>query len=283
MRGECRVMNSLGGVQSVQLERGEAPDAPVALVVPAMGIGAGYYREFSRVLSRRGWNVMLGDLPGQGKSPLRPDRARNWTYGDVVRDHLGALAKGAAELFPGAPRIWIGHSLGGQLALLRAGAFPGETEGVVLIASGSPHYRAWPGHQAGGILLFTQLGGLLGAGLGHFPGHRLGFGGRQPRSLIGNWAQVGRTGSFRFADFDGDAALRNCVAPVLAIQLEGDGMAPKASLEELLGRVASTQVRRVLWSSADGAPHHNRWPRSPHWPARAMDEWVSERRDRRPG
>jgi pimeloyl-ACP methyl ester carboxylesterase len=71
--------------------------------------------------------VLVPDLPGHGRSSPLPE-ARNL---DPLSD--AALATAAAEELDGA--VWIGHSLGGVVALRAAVRSPAAVRGVVLVAA----------------------------------------------------------------------------------------------------------------------------------------------------
>lgn len=74
-----------------------------------------------------GHRVLVPDLPGHGRSGLLPD-ARNV---DALAESV--LAELDAEAIRGA--VWIGHSLGGLVALRAAALRPDAARGLVLAAS----------------------------------------------------------------------------------------------------------------------------------------------------
>lgn len=273
------VFDAIGGVQPLQLHLapGSAAHTPVALVLPAMGVRASYYARFCAALNAQGVHAVAIDHPGQGDSPIRAGRRVDWGYEDWVRTHLPGIVRAVGRRFPGAPLVWVGHSLGGQVGLMHAGLHPQSIAGVVLIASGCPYFRMWPGLAGLRILLSTQLGALVAAVLGHFPGKTVGFADREARTEIRDWARCSRTGRYRFADLDGDAAIARVVQPVLAIPLVGDQLTPRAAMAHTVDKAPHAQVEWWEWRDPAGPLDHNRWPRTPDVPAQRIARWMWER------
>jgi predicted alpha/beta hydrolase len=269
-------VDTIGGRQPLDVfpaaSGSEGGRATVA-VLPALGIAGSYYAGFARALAARGLNVVVSDLPGHGASPARPRRGVGWSYRELVQEHLPAVHAAARARWPDAPFYWVGHSLGGQLALLHAGA-GSEVDGVALVASGTAFYRAWPLPRAAWLLFATQACGLLARGLGTFPGHRLGFGGHEAGRLIADWARLGRTGRYAFRDLDGEALLARWRGPTLAVPLGGDVFAPRPAMAHPLSKTRAT-VTWAPWDDPAGPLDHNRWPRTPEPAAERVATWIA--------
>jgi predicted alpha/beta hydrolase len=167
------------------------------------------------------------------------------------------------------PRLVVlGHSLGGQLAVLAAAerlAF----DALVLVASCTVDHRGWEGLASYRVLVQTQTGALIARALGVFPGDRVGFGGRQPPRLIADWARQARTGRFDLtgASIDHEAALREVELDALSISIDGDDMAPHAACGRLVAKLPKSRVvRRTLapsWQVRKASDAHLRWAREP--------------------
>src|SRR5690606_10191189 len=112
--------------------------------LPAMGIEARYYAGFAGALRRLGLNAATLELRGLGTSNVRPSRKVDFGYGTILERDLPPALALLRERFPGAPLFLLGHSLGGQLLALHLAVHPDGVEGLVLIASGTPHYKVWP-------------------------------------------------------------------------------------------------------------------------------------------
>ena len=61
----------------------------------------------------------------------------------LVYFDLRAMIETIRDRFPGKPIYLMGHSLGGQLAVLYSAMLPETISGVILIACGSVHFRNW--------------------------------------------------------------------------------------------------------------------------------------------
>lgn len=266
--------DTIGGEQPLSLWRAADPRAPLVSVLPAMGIRASYYGGLAEALHQRGLSVLLADFPGHGDSPLRARRGLDWSYGDLVGRHAPAVRAAARRALPEAPFVWLGHSLGGQVALMDAG-LAREVAAVGVVASGSPYVRNWSGGRRLYMRFALRSCALLARGLGAFPGERVGFGGLEAKSLILEWARAGRTGRYAFAGLDGDAALGKWQGPTLAIELAGDDYAPRSAMEHTLGKTRA-EPEWVHWEPDPGLDlDHNRWPRAPEQPAQRVADWLA--------
>lgn len=230
-----------------------------ALLLPAMGVPATYYDGFVAPLTAGGLDVVVADLRGTGASTPPPTRASRYGYAELVDDVATVLT----ELGADAPLL-IGHSLGGHAAALHL-ALGGTGAGLALVASGTPWKRYYPGWYGVGLRAVTPVITGLSAGLGYWPGHRLGFGGRQSRGIMRDWAHVVRTGDFPAIDgADADARLADVKVPVLGVSVAGDRLTPASTLDHFTAKFTGTTVTRHHYTSDEsGAPmNHFRWTRA---------------------
>ncbi|WP_245736679.1 alpha/beta hydrolase family protein [Micromonospora pattaloongensis] len=234
--------------------------APVAVICPAMGVPARYYRPFAADLRAAGLAVAVADLRGTGASTPLPSRASGYGYAELVAD-VGAVLDALKPHRDGRPTLLLGHSLGGQAAALHL-ALTGDAtvDGLALVASGVPYWRAFPGAIRYGILPYTQGIAATAALLRVWPGW--GFGGRQARGVIRDWAYAARTGRFPLIDgIDPQAALRAVTTPVLALSVDGDRYTPHETLDYLCAKLAGAPVRRER-HRPDSPVDHFTWVRS---------------------
>jgi predicted alpha/beta hydrolase len=242
-----------------------APDAPLVVVCPAMGVPARYYRPLAAELAGHGLAVVVADLRGTGASTPRPSRRSRYGYAELAADVGAVLEHIAAD---GRRVVLLGHSLGGQACALHlALATEGSTvDGLALVAVGLPWYRAYRGPRARGVLVLTQWINAVSAVLRVWPGW--GFGGRQARGVIRDWAYTARHG--RFPRLGGRSAgevragLSRVATPVLAISFDGDAFTPAATLDHLVGMLAAAPVERVHLGPAemDASVDHFTWVRA---------------------
>ena len=113
--------------------------------------------------------------------------------------------------------------------------------------------------------------GVIARILGVFPGRRLGFGTLEARTLIVQWAETARTGTFDIRGFKGEPLLGQPGPPVRSIGLRGDTFAPEASIRHLLDKLGQRDVSHELWESPPHGGDHNRWPTDPGF----VVDWIS--------
>jgi pimeloyl-ACP methyl ester carboxylesterase len=100
--------------------------APAVVLVHGLGGTIENWRGLAPALARN-HRVLVPDLPGHGRSAALPEAALLDDFADAV------FAMAEAEGIGGA--VWIGHSLGGTVALRAAVRRPDAVRGVVLAAA----------------------------------------------------------------------------------------------------------------------------------------------------
>ncbi|MGC4807543.1 alpha/beta fold hydrolase [Micromonospora sp. DT233] len=250
------------GVQVYPEPAGPA-DAPVVVIWPAMGVRARYYRPFAAALRAAGLAVIVADLRGTGASTPAPSRASRYGYPELAGD-VGAVLAALKPRLDGRPTILLGHSLGGQAALLHLALHGTDAvDGLALVAVGVPYWRDFAAPRRYGVLPYTQGIAATARLLGVWPGW--GFGGRQARGVIRDWAHTARTGRFPTLDgVDAEAALRALDLPVLAVSVDDDQYTPHDTLDRLCAKLAAATVVRERYTTAQAGTDldHFRWVRA---------------------
>ena len=234
---------------------GAGPTTPVVVLQPAMGMKARYYNAFVEALATAGVHAVVAEQRGHeavvGVDGGRlPSRTYDFGYAELVEDLGAAIATVRAE-FPDAPLHVLGHSLGGQIAVMYAAQHPGVLAGLILVASGTPHWRVF-----GRRLLFASYAfPLVASAVGYFPGARLNFAGREARGLMRDWGHLARTGRL----VAGESGLAGVTVPVLSVSIEDDWLGPPASIDGLVAKLPRATVTRVHVDV--GGIDHFRWAR----------------------
>jgi predicted alpha/beta hydrolase len=252
-------------------EQPARPAPPIVLCWPAMGVPAGFYRPFAVALRDAGLAVVVADLRGTGASQPRPSRASRYGYAELAGD-VGAVLAHLEPARDGRPVVLLGHSLGGQACLLHlAGGAEPAVAGLALVAVGLPYWRVYRRRPLA-VLALTQGIHAAATLLRVWPGW--GFGGRQSRGVIGDWAHTARTGEFpRLGGADMEAAVARVRTPVLAVSLERDRYTPAPTVDLLVGKLAAAPVQREHY---DGTADHFRWARDPGPVAGRVARFVAE-------
>ena len=245
------------------------------LWLPALGIAARHYLAFADALAARGVAVFLHEWRGNGSSQLRADPVHDWGYRELLVQDIPASSAAIDRVLPaGVPRLIGGHSLGGQLACCRLALAPGTADGVWLVASGAPYWRAFPRPHRLWLPFAYRFLPWLARRRGYLPGRRIGFGGNEARSLIGDWARSAISGHYAAAglDADLDAGLARLVQPVRAVVLSGDWLAPASSTRFLLSKLpeAATSLAVFDRARAGTTPDHYAWMKQPA----AIADWL---------
>jgi predicted alpha/beta hydrolase len=234
--------------------------------LPALGVTARHYARFAEALAATGIGLARHEWRGAGSSSLRARRGVDWRYSDLLGDIRNGVAALRAK-HPGA-RVWIGgHSLGAQFAALALARDP-TLAGIVIVASGTPHWRSFPGWQKPALLLVALWFGLLVSLFGYFPGQRTAFAGNEARSVMRDWIRSCVSGRYRHAwpEGDLDAELRERTPPLLAVHFRDDRFAPPSSFDELVARLPNARAQRHHLVPADfesGLATHFSWMKDP--------------------
>jgi predicted alpha/beta hydrolase len=180
------------------------------------------------------------------------------------------------------PLLYGGHSIGAQFAVMAA-ALHGGAEGLVAVGSGVPHWRLFPGPLRWLVGVFGHALPPLTRAVGSYPGHRLGFAGREAGQLMRDWAQTVRRGHY-----DGLPGLPERLGeriaglqvPFLGVRLAEDRLVPAASLQALISATGSRSAsERLLDKGHLGvAADHFAWMREPRAVADAIAGWWPDGR-----
>lgn len=240
----------------------------VVVICPAMGVMASYYDKFAQALAEQNIHVAVTDLRGQGSSSLRAGRGCDWGYATLIEQDWPALTAAVQKRWPALPLYFLGHSQGGHIALLYAAHQPAGVAGVLTIACGSTYFRGWPFPQSLKRLVQMQSVRVPAGILGYFPGNKLGFGGRQARTEMRDWANTALYGRYDLiaGAIDYEQALGRVPLPVRMFTLDGDDFAPFGAAAWLAGKLPAARVVHRHLGAAElprEARDHFRWSRYP--------------------
>jgi predicted alpha/beta hydrolase len=197
-------------------------------------------------------------------------------YAELL-DDLAVALQTLRRKHPGIPVVLLGHSLGGHLSMLQIATKPRSVDAVVLIATATPHHGPYEGAARWKVGLGTRAVRFVSSILGYYPGHRLGFGGLQPKTLMREWTHMARSASYALegSTLAIEAALQEVSIPVLALAIDGDEVAPRAACEAIVAKLPKAQVDWVELGAPQlslRACHHQRWAREP---AAVMEEVLT--------
>lgn len=252
-----------------------APPSPHRVLVwlPALGVPARHYEPFGRALAAQGVAVVVHEWRGFGSSSVRASRDHDWGYAELLGSDIPATREAASTALPALPLAIGGHSLGGQLACCSVALAPAAVDALWLVASGAPYFRAFPWIYRLWLPVAYRLLAWLARAFGALPGRRIGFGGQEARGVIRDWSRTALTGRYAAVGVGQlEPRLAGVQVPVHAVLLARDWLAPRSSLDYLLGKLGTgprsitSLDHRALGARAD----HFAWMREPAAVARAL-------------
>lgn len=258
--------------------------SPVVLIMAALGAPARLYENLAAALAAQGVNVALLEQRGHGESSLRASRHSDWGFVEVLSNDLPAVFDWIEARVPGAPLYLLGHSLGGHYSAMMAGLHPQRISGVILVATGSPWWRAFDGKFRFQIRLLVNLLPLITALVGYYPGKQVGFGDREARTLMADWRDLAIDNTYvaRGLREKPDARIARFTGPVLSVRLADDPFAPERAMRAVTDKFEHSLVtEKVVDAQALGdRADHFRWARQGTTVALLVADWlVGGRRD----
>lgn len=267
-------------------------DRPLIVMWPGWGMGARYHDPMGRELASRGFNVVTGELHGQGSSTARASRTRQWGYHDMASQDYPRTIRAAKERFglhPDHPVVLLCHSMGGQIGslfLARPEATEHNVVGMVGVGAGTPFYQGFSGTIKYRLQFGAPVMRLVANVVGYQPEGRFDFAGygRQSGTHVKEWVRLSRTNHFinlRGADLNYEEALQQVKTPIVLLRFRNDYDCTTRSAKNLASKLPkSTPV-----NGEDEGPAvktieeklgHNRWAREPETIATCVEEFVSE-------
>lgn len=258
----------------------EVPRPRAALLwLPALGVAARHYAPLAGALAGHRIATFVHEWRGHGSSSLRAGRRCDWGYRELLMLDIAASRRAldaalAATGPADAVHVIGGHSLGGQLASCRLAIAPDEAARLWLVASGSPHWRAFPPLQRRLLPLAYRFLPWLSDRVGALPGRRIGFGGREARGVMRDWSRSALSGRYaaRGLDVDLESAFGRVEARITGVLLARDWFAPRSSLQALLDKMPRAPVDVVTLDdrSLGARSDHFHWMRHPAAVAAAL-------------
>jgi len=232
------------------------------LIFPALGVRQTYYRRLAEGLSTSApITVISCDWRAHGESSERPRRGLDYGYDTYVHD-MDQVIDRVKEKWPGLRLSLLGHSLGGQIASLHMGRFGSKIDRLLLVAAAALSYKNWsPGFgwrvRMAGIFL-----PLLAEILGYYPGDKVGFGGREFKTLMKDWGHNTKKGEYHPLEstYDYEGAMASRKTDVRVITFEKDYWVSLKAARQLAHKFHPDS--RVDFHSLQGFGHFD-WARQP--------------------
>lgn len=240
-------------------------NAPTLVLYPAFGVKATYYKHFAEKLSQKGINVLTTDLRGHGLSSIRPNAQNNYGFLEMTND-LKAISDYLKQQHSNSKIYILGHSLGGQAASLAVAKYPNSFAGLAMIGSPNVYYEGWSGFHYYRRKIGLHLLPIIGQIVAILPKFKIG-GYYTTTKQMQEWGYTGQTGNYKVIgdNFDYEIAFDKVTIPVLAIDIEGDLMAPKKAITHLYQKFKNTALLTTLTlmkATTSTKLSHINWPRT---------------------
>ncbi len=216
-------------------DEGDSKKLPVVLVHGAGASSVVWMDVVRRLHSRR--RVIAPDLPGHGQSDRWHPAAE--TSIEMYRDAIGTIC---AHLKVDKV-ILAGHSMGGQVALACAAAWPERVGGLVMVASGAQIHVA------------PRVYEVIDKDFSHFGEwlQKVSWSPATPREIVERWAgvmctadqEITRADFAAVGRFDGLQAARQVRAPSLVLGGGDDLLTPPAVSRALAEALPGAQLTLV--------------------------------------
>ena len=269
-----------GVVVPINVIRAGSNSKGTAIILPALGVRARFYKRFACELNAFGINTIILEQRGQGRSAEKPARRSSFGYGEYALNDLLAVINWCRKQFPETSLLAVGHSMGAHISLTLAALRPGVLDGITMVAAGTPFYRTFTGKERRQVRLLTMLMPALLKIFGHYPGHLFGFAGKEFPGIMRDWNSLARDDHFSFSGVSDDveAALTVMETPVLCLSMEGDTFAPLSSATNILDRLNMSPVTRKILSAGDmdGFAGHFTWSKNAAPVAKHIFEWAGQ-------
>ena len=253
--------------------------APTVILYPAMGVRASYYKDFASRLSSVGIHCITIDWRGYGKSNVRPSRKINHGFQVLIND-MNEVVDYTRHTFPNSKIYLTGHSLGGQIGSLFSVRYFNKIKGLILIAAGTPYYKAWNEFGAWKLKLGGRIFYPVSKLLGYYPGKLFGFGGKESTGVIKDWSYSAINGKYILSgsNFDYEKAMNKAELDVLSISIKKDKLGCKDSVSDLLNRFKKAKIKNIEVSPEDSRIenlNHFNWAKQPNYFAEIIKQHIN--------
>ena len=266
-----------GTTVHVALYEPRTPVKALFLMLPALGVKAGFYKRVAEGLAAAGIATALFEQRGHGESTCLPAKGVTVGYNQYLDDDLPLVIDWMRRRFDGKPFFLGGHSLGAHFSNYIAAEQGADIQGIIHMACVFPYYGLYPRKQA---LLLRFLCALIPTVtwlLGYYPGQMFGFGGKEHRQVMLDWRDWATTGCYDFGTRRGvEQKMAAYRGKLLSISFENDELASAPALHKPHSVMSGADVSCVHLTQKEQGKHigHFDWARRPAGVVKTLDDWI---------
>jgi predicted alpha/beta hydrolase len=229
----------------------EAENHSVLIIASATGVKQEFYKKFAAYISSHGTTVITFDYYGIGASLRESIKNISVTAAEWGSNDLEAVIQWAHNYYPGANMIVLGHSIGGQLIGLAPSAT--RLKRIILVAAQTGYWNYWPGIRkylmwANWNLLFPVLTRVAG----YMPSKKFTSMEHLPKGVALQWSKWCRSVNYLFDDIPSEQLyFHKITAPVVAISIDNDPLAPKKAVDWLAEKYNSKLFKSLHLRSGE--------------------------------
>lgn len=229
---------------------GSASHGNVLLIAPATGVKQTFYQSFAHYVSEQGITVVTFDYHGIGKSLTHAINKVQTTAEQWGSDNLEAVIQFARENFSGGNIYLMGHSIGGQLIGLAPSTSLARK--IILVSAQSGYWKFWQGIDRIKLwsywnVVFPSLCGLFG----YLPSRSFSKMENLPKGVATQWSKWCTSPNYLFDSVQPQQLHFNSVtSEIVSYSVEGDDLAPRASVDWLTAAYKNARVRRIHLDSS---------------------------------
>jgi predicted alpha/beta hydrolase len=244
-----------------------------------MAMKAKHYVLLIQALNDVGVQVATCDLRAQGEAKPPLADSADFGYREMLEEDLPAIIDAVRQRFQATHVHLFGHSLGGQLALLRTAAqgADGPVASVTVIGTGTVFWRAFGPRRWIEALTTIQWIGLVARVRGSWPGGIL-IPGPMAGGVMIDWSRHSLTAHYRpkGTKLDYDELIGKLNVPVLAISLDDDTLGPQSNVDFLVRKLKSARISRWHIEGASPITHrgHVDWLTDSRLIAPVVRSWI---------
>lgn len=219
-----------------------------AMMTDGRYFGARRTASFAATLATAGFDVLVPDFRGHGRSQPPTAGSDDWSFDDLVELDLPAIVATAASASGCTPEelILLGHSLGGLVTMAGLGTARIASPRLVILPATSVWLLGAAGPLRRRAMMATYRHAATLFGRAPIRALRLGTADEAKTYVhqLTGWARSARWTSLRGVDYT--AAAETITAPVLPFVGAGDWMCTAADARAFTGHLACSADLRIV-------------------------------------